>query len=30
LDGLTGQRSEYEFDRTLDASIEPIYRASIV
>ncbi|GAA4996170.1 fructose bisphosphate aldolase [Actinopolymorpha pittospori] len=29
LDGLTAQQSEMEFDRTLDASIESIYRASI-
>lgn len=29
LDGLTAQQSEEEFTRTLDASIESIYRASI-
>lgn len=29
LDGLTAQQSDEEFDRTLDASIEAIYRASI-
>lgn len=29
LDGLTAQQSDEEFDRTLDASIESIYRASI-
>ena len=29
LDRLTAQQSEDEFDRTLDASIESIYRASI-
>ncbi len=29
LDGLTAQQSEEEFDRTLDASIESIYQASI-
>lgn len=29
LDGLTAQQSQEEFDRTLDASIESIYRASI-
>ncbi len=29
LDGLTAQQSPEEFDRTLDASIESIYRASI-
>ncbi|MFT4234241.1 MAG: fructose bisphosphate aldolase [Microbacterium sp.] len=29
LDGLTAQQNEEEFDRTLDASIESIYRASI-
>ena len=29
LDGLTAQQSDDEFDRTLDASIESIYRASI-
>ena len=30
LDGLTAAQSPDEFDRTLDASIESIYRASIV
>lgn len=29
LDGLTAQQSDAEFDRTLDASIESIYRASM-
>lgn len=29
LDGLSAQQSAEEFDRTLDASIESIYRASI-
>lgn len=29
LDGLTAQQSDEEFDRTLDASIESIYQASI-
>jgi len=29
LDGLTAQQASEEFDRTLDASIESIYRASI-
>lgn len=29
LDGLTAQQSTEEFDRTLDASIEGIYRASL-
>lgn len=29
LDGLTAQQTSEEFDRTLDASIESIYRASI-
>ena len=29
LDGLTAQQSDEEFDRTLDGSIESIYRASI-
>lgn len=29
LEGLTAQQSQDEFDRTLDASIEAIYRASI-
>lgn len=30
LDGLTAQQSDEEFDRTLDASIDSIYRASII
>ena len=29
LDGLTAQQTDEEFDRTLDASIEAIYRASL-
>lgn len=29
LEGLTAQQSDVEFDRTLDSSIESIYRASI-
>ncbi|WP_422771450.1 fructose bisphosphate aldolase [Plantactinospora sp. WMMC1484] len=29
LDGLTAQQSDEEFDRTLDASIESIHRASV-
>ncbi|MFV0374435.1 fructose bisphosphate aldolase [Microbacterium sp.] len=29
LDGLTAQQSDEDFDRTLDASIDAIYRASI-